>query len=132
MNEPRWIRVTALENLPLREGRAVALGDREIALFNLGDRVLATDNQCPHKGGPLCDGIVTGESVVCPLHAWKVNLASGVVERPTQGKDHCVTTYSTRIEDGIVVIALPVGHELRRDGLSRPSQARSAGEEAAA
>jgi nitrite reductase (NADH) small subunit len=116
MNEPRWIRVTAIENLPLREGRAVALGDREIALFNLGDRVLATDNRCPHQGGPLCDGIVTGESVVCPLHAWKVNLASGAVERPTQGKDHCVRTYPTRIEDGIVVVELPVVNECRRPG----------------
>ena len=116
MSEHRWIRVTRVENIPLREGRAVLLGDLEIALFNLGpstelgagDRVLATDNQCPHKGGPLCDGIVTGDSVVCPLHAWKVNLASGIVERPTQAKDHCVTTYPTRIEDGIVSIGLPV------------------------
>jgi nitrite reductase (NADH) small subunit len=113
MNEPRWIRVTALENLPWREGRAVRLGDREIALFNLGDRVLATDNQCPHKGGPLCDGIVTGESVVCPLHAWKVNLASGAVERPTHGKEHCVRTYPTRVDDGIVVIGLPAVNEFR-------------------
>ena len=119
MNEPRWIRVTALVNLPLREGRAVGLGDREIALFNLGDRVLATDNQCPHQGGPLCDGIVTGESVVCPLHAWKVNLASGAVERPTQGKDHCVATYPTRIEDGVVVIGLPVVNEFRRPGSAK-------------
>ena len=122
MNEPRWIRVTAIENLPLREGRAVALGDREIALFNLGDRVLATDNQCPHKGGPLCDGIVTGESVVCPLHAWKVNLASGVVERPTQGKDHCVTTYPTRIDDGVVVIGLPAVNECRRPGSAKQTR----------
>jgi nitrite reductase (NADH) small subunit len=125
MNEPRWIRVTAVENLPLREGRAVTLGDREIALFNLGNRVLATDNQCPHQGGPLCDGIVTGESIVCPLHAWKVNLASGVVERPTQGKDHCVRTYPTRIEDGIVVVGLGL------DGALVSSPAQRAGEEAA-
>jgi len=54
------------------------------------------------------DGIVTGESVVCPLHAWKVNLESGCVERPTIGKDHCVATYPTRIEDGIVIVGLPV------------------------
>ena len=106
MNDFGWIRVTAIENLPLREGRAVTLGNREVALFNLGDKVLATDNQCPHQGGPLCDGIVTGESVVCPLHAWKVNLASGSVERPTAGKDHCVFTYPTRVQDGIVMIDL--------------------------
>jgi nitrite reductase (NADH) small subunit len=118
MSERRWIRVTAVENLPLREGRAVRLGDTEVALFNLGDRVLATHNQCPHQGGPLCDGIVTGESVVCPLHAWKVNLASGEVERPANAKDHCVDTYPTRIEDGVVVIGLPV-----HSAQGRPSKA---------
>jgi nitrite reductase (NADH) small subunit len=107
----------------MREGRAVMLGSREIALFNLGDKVLATDNRCPHQAGPLCDGIVTGESVVCPLHAWKVNLASGDVERPTHGKDHCVSTYPTRIEDGVVIVGLPIAVETRRDGLSSPSNA---------
>ena len=119
----RWIRIAPTHDIPPREGRAVLIGDREIALFNLGpstglgagpsaalgasDRFLATDNQCPHQGGPLCDGIVTGTSVVCPLHAWKVNLASGQVERPTHGKEHCVRTYPTRIDDGVVSIGLP-------------------------
>ena len=109
-----WIRIAPIEHIPAREGRAVLIGDREIALFNLDDRFLATDNQCPHKGGPLCDGIVTGSSVVCPLHAWKVNLETGQVERPTHGKDHCVATYPTRVEDGIVLIELPrsVGADL--------------------
>ena len=111
MNTTRWIRVTSTANVPPREGRAVLIGEREIALFNLGDSFLATDNQCPHKGGPLCDGIVTGFSVVCPLHAWKVNLETGQVERPSHGQDHCVTTYPTRIEDGVVLIELPA--ELR-------------------
>ena len=123
MSSPRWVRITPTGQIPPREGRAVLIGDREIALFNLGpstqlgaspstalgasDRFLATDNQCPHKGGPLCDGIVTGRSVVCPLHAWKVNLETGQVERPAHGKDHCVATYPTRIEDGVVLIQLP-------------------------
>ena len=105
----RWVRITPVDNIPLREGRPVRIGGREIALFNLGDRFLATDNQCPHKGGPLCDGIVTGSSVVCPLHAWKVDLETGCVVRPAQGKDHCVASYPTRVEDGIVSVALPIG-----------------------
>ena len=108
MTDHIWLRVTACHNIPLREGRAVAMGDRELAIFNLGDRFLATDNQCPHKGGPLCDGIVTGSSVVCPLHAWKVSLVTGVVERPSSASDHCVNTYPTRVEDGVIVVALPV------------------------
>lgn len=115
MTSHRWIRITASENIPPREGRAVEVAGREIALFNLGpaaapgagDRFLATDNRCPHQGGPLCDGIVTGTSVVCPLHAWKVDLACGAVERPSTARDHCVETYPVRVEAGIVLVGLP-------------------------
>jgi nitrite reductase (NADH) small subunit len=103
----QWVRVTTTDNIPAREGRMVQLGGLEIAIFNLGDKFLATDNRCPHEGGPLCDGIVTGESVVCPLHAWKINLKGGNVERPTHGKDHCVSTYPTRVIDGIVSVEIP-------------------------
>lgn len=102
----QWVRVTSVENIPPREGRPVALGDREIAIFNLGDRFVATDNRCPHEGGPLCDGIVAGDTIVCPLHAWKVSLDTGAVERPT-GRGECVTTYPTRVEDGIIMLGLP-------------------------
>jgi nitrite reductase (NADH) small subunit len=102
-----WVRMARTGELPLREGRVAMVGDLEIALFHLGDRVLAVDNRCPHEGGPLCDGIVTGESVVCPLHAWKVRLGDGQVERPAAGKNHCVRTYETRVEDGIVAIRVP-------------------------
>ena len=107
MTDELWVRVTTVDNIPPREGRPVTIGSREIAIFNLGDRFLATDNRCPHQAGPLCDGIVTGESVVCPLHAWKVNLAGGGVERPANARDHCVSTYPVRVDDGVVVIALP-------------------------
>ena len=97
----RWIRIAPAIDLPPREGRAVLIGDREIAVFNLGDRIFATDNRCPHKGGPLCDGIVTGSAVVCPLHAWKVDLDTGEVQRPTAA-NACVQTYDTRVVDGIL------------------------------
>ena len=107
MSEGRWVKVTVVDNIPPREGRAVLVGERELALFNLGDRFLATDAQCPHEGGPLCDGIVTGNSVVCPLHAWKIDLESGAVTRPTHGKDHCVGTYATKVEDGVVSVQMP-------------------------
>ena len=108
MSEVRWVRVSVLEDVPPREGRAVVIGRRELAIFNLGDRVMATENRCPHKGGPLCDGIVTGASVVCPLHAWKINLEHGGVDRPA-GTASCVRTYDARIEDGIILVGLPAG-----------------------
>ena len=110
MSERQWLRITACENIPPREGRTAMAGDREIALFNLGDRFLAVGSRCPHQGGPLADGIVTGASVVCPLHAWKVNLQTGEVERPAHGKDHCVATYPTRVEEGVVLIGLPAAN----------------------
>lgn len=102
----RWVRVTACDNVPFREGRAVTIADREIALFNLGDRFVAVDNRCPHRGGPLCDGIVAGASVVCPLHAWKLDLETGRVERPA-AEGGCVRTYATRVDAGIVLVDVP-------------------------
>jgi nitrite reductase (NADH) small subunit len=107
MNEHRWVRMTACDNIPPREGRALEVAGREVALFNLGDRFLAVDNRCPHKGGPLCDGIVTGSAVVCPLHAWKIDLDTGAVERPA-GTGTCIHAYPARVENGIVMIRLPV------------------------
>ncbi len=107
MSDGRWVRLTACANIPLREGRAVKVGAREIAVFNLGDRFLAIDNRCPHQGGPLCDGLVAGRLVVCPLHAWKVGLETGAVAHPG-GVAACVTSYPTRVEGGIVLVELPV------------------------
>ena len=106
MSDARWIRITACDNIPPREGRTAVVGDREIAIFNVGDGFLAVDNRCPHRGGPLADGIVAGGAVVCPLHAWKIDLQTGSVERPA-GLEACVQSYPTRVEGGIVLIELP-------------------------
>jgi nitrite reductase (NADH) small subunit len=82
MSELHWIWLTEVGNVPQREGRLVEIGGRQLAVFNLGERFVVIDNRCPHKGGPLSDGIVAGDSVVCPLHGWKVNLQTGRVGRP--------------------------------------------------
>jgi nitrite reductase (NADH) small subunit len=100
-----WHRVTNVQNIPLREGRTVRVGDRDIAIFNLGERFLAVDGRCPHRGGPLADGIVVGETVVCPLHAWKVCLRSGSVQ--AQGEQACIESYPTRVEDGVLLVQYP-------------------------
>ena len=99
-----WVRVTTVENVPLREGRAVRVGEDEIAIFNLGDRFVACENACPHRGGPLADGIVSGNSVVCPLHAYKVCLDIGNVVKP----EVCVKvdTFPVRVENGVILVAL--------------------------
>jgi nitrite reductase (NADH) small subunit len=103
----QWIRISEVGNIPPREGRAARVGDHEIAVFNLGETFLAVDGHCPHQGGPLCDGIVAGETVVCPLHAWKINLKSGEVERPTAHVGRCIQSYATKVEDGVVMVEWP-------------------------
>jgi nitrite reductase [NAD(P)H] small subunit len=103
-----WIRITECRNIPLREGRAVSVGGHDVAIFNLGDRFLAIQNRCPHKGGPLADGIVSGAMVVCPLHGWKVNLATGTVASPP-AIGNCVKAFRARVESGWVFL------DLRRD-----------------
>ena len=102
--EMTWTRITPVENIPLREGRAVQVGDREIAIFNVDGRFLTIDNRCPHKGGPLCDGIISGTTVVCPLHGRRFDLESGLAVRASEPVS--VTTYPTRVENGIILVAL--------------------------
>src|SRR4051794_13337240 len=77
-----WIRITDASNIPVREGRAVQLGELSLAIFNTGEGFLAVENRCPHGGGPLADGIVGGSTVTCPLHNWRICLESGEVTRP--------------------------------------------------
>ena len=105
-----WVRIAYCRDIPLREGRAVKICNREIAIFNLGERFLAVENRCPHKGGPLADGIVSGATVVCPLHAWSMSLETGKgVNGPSASS--CVETFQTRVEGGVVLLEL---REMRR------------------
>ncbi|MBO0910361.1 MAG: nitrite reductase small subunit NirD [Acidobacteria bacterium] len=105
-----WVRIARADDIPLREGRAVEVRGREIAIFNLGNRFLSVANRCPHRSGPLADGMVSGASVVCPLHAWTFSLETGEGQAaPSLGS--CVQTFSTRVEDGIVAVELPLDRE---------------------
>jgi nitrite reductase (NADH) small subunit len=108
MKQGDWIRITPAANIPPREGRSVQLGDLELAIFNLGDRFVAIENRCPHKGGPLADGIVSslGDSVTvtCPLHNWRVCVDSGAVRKPG-GEAACVRGFQVKVEDGVVMVS---------------------------
>jgi nitrite reductase (NADH) small subunit len=107
----KWIQITEAVNVPLREGRAVDLGDRQLALFHLEDRFVAVENKCPHNGGPLADGIVGGAdgqvTVTCPLHAWRICLDSGQVTKPCDTAVKPVETYPVRLVDGVIEIGVP-------------------------
>lgn len=90
------VSIGTLTDFPEKVGKVVRVRQREIAVFRLEDgRLTAVENRCPHRGGPLAEGIVCGEHVFCPLHDWKINLRDGQVEEPDKG---CVKTYSVEIE----------------------------------
>ena len=100
--ESRWTRIAPTASIPPQEGRAVTVAGAELAIFNLGERFVTISNQCPHQGGPLCDGIVSGAVVVCPLHGWRFDLNTGLAVRASLPA--CVETYPTRVEDGIILV----------------------------
>ena len=110
MQQSNWIKITALDNLPLREGRSVKLAGLDIAIFNLGDRCVALENRCPHLGGPLVDGIVSSSNgkitVTCPLHARRVCLDRGEVLVPSGSSEDCALTFPVAVVDGVVTICL--------------------------
>ncbi len=110
IRERSWTRITGIENIPLREGRSVAIDSLELAIFNLDGRFVTIENRCPHKGGPLCDGIVSGTTVVCPLHGWRFDLDTGMAVRASLPA--CVTSFPTRVEDGIVLVDTGAGSRI--------------------
>ncbi|MSV34367.1 MAG: nitrite reductase small subunit NirD [Bryobacterales bacterium] len=99
-----WTPITTVDKIPLHEGRAVTVNGIEIAIFHLEKRYLTIQNKCPHKGGPLCDGIVAGTAVVCPLHGRRFDLETGMAVRASEPSS--VATYPTRVEDGVILVDL--------------------------
>ncbi|MCL7745787.1 nitrite reductase small subunit NirD [Halalkalibacter alkaliphilus] len=98
------IEVAALSDLTVGIGQRVNVDGEEIALFKQRDgSVKAIQNSCPHKGGPLSEGIVSGEHVFCPLHDWKINVNDGQVQAPDVG---CVKKYKVDVEEELVYIYL--------------------------
>lgn len=94
----------ALDEIPLQGSRVVQTANGDIAVFRTADdRVFALDDRCPHKGGPLSQGIVHGDRVACPLHNWLIELGSGQAVAPDQG---CVRRHQARLENGRVFLKL--------------------------
>jgi len=108
ITQRNWTKITRAENIPPREGRSVKVGGLEIAVFNINGRFLTVENACPHKGGPLCDGIVTGTAVVCPLHGRHFDLETGIPVRASEPS--CLAVFPTCVEDGVILVDLDAGH----------------------
>ncbi len=97
--------ICKLEDIPVLGSRVVKrAGQIDIAIFrNDQDKVFALLDKCPHKGGPLSQGIVHGESVTCPLHSWKICLPDGEAQAPDVG---CAQRFDVKVEDGHVYLGL--------------------------
>jgi|688.fasta_scaffold42498_2 nitrite reductase (NADH) small subunit len=105
--EPLWIDVGADIEVPRRGARRVRTPSGDIAVFRTGDgAIYALRDRCPHKGGPLSQGIVHGASVTCPLHGWTIDLASGEPTGADQGKG-CTPTLAVKVVEGRVLVAAP-------------------------
>jgi len=72
-----WINALKTADLKPGEAKAIVAGDREIAIFNVDGQFHAIDNLCPHRGGPLADGLLEGNIVVCPWHGWRFDVTTG-------------------------------------------------------
>jgi nitrite reductase (NADH) small subunit len=93
-----------LAQIPPGEGRTFQVGERRLAVFHTrGGAIYATQADCPHRGGPLADGLLGGTTLICPLHSWTFDITTGAALMGSCG----LATYPVRLsEDGQIVLAL--------------------------
>jgi nitrite reductase (NADH) small subunit len=99
-----WIKVCLLSDIAPLGSRVVASTQGAIAIFrNADNQVFALHDKCPHKGGPLSQGMVHGDTVTCPLHGWKLGLKEGQAVAPDKG---CARSFAVKAEAGSVWLQL--------------------------
>ena len=97
-----WIDIGAIEDVPVRGARLVKTRVGCVAIFRTAEHeVFAASNSCPHRGGPLSEGIVHGQSVTCPLHNWVFDLNTGTAQGADDGQ---IETYPVRLEAGRILL----------------------------
>ena len=106
-NQPeRWIEIGYMNDIPRRGARCVKGPGYAIALFRTSDdQIFALEDKCPHKGGPLSQGIVHDGCVTCPLHNWVISLKDGEVQGEDQGR---VSTIPVRLEGTQIFIDIGI------------------------
>jgi nitrite reductase (NADH) small subunit len=103
-NLRNFVDVGALDDIPSLGARTITTARGDIAIFRTGnDEVYALRDQCPHKQGPLSQGIVHGTSVTCPLHNWVISLDTGKAQELDVG---CTPRFAVKVEAGRVLLAL--------------------------
>ena len=98
-----WKLICSLEDIPVLGARRVTREKGlDVAIFrDESDNVFALLDRCPHKGGPLSQGIVFGQQVACPLHNWTINLCDGQAQAPDEG---CTQKFSVKIDAGLIYL----------------------------
>jgi nitrite reductase/ring-hydroxylating ferredoxin subunit len=98
-----FVKVGETAELLPGQGCVVEVGGRELALFNVEGEFFCLDNECPHRDGPLGEGDLEDDVVMCPWHAWQINVRTGEVLY-TPGL--CVRTHACKVEDGTVLVEI--------------------------
>src|SRR5512141_1999673 len=98
-----YVRVARYDDIPEGEAKVVQVRGIEIGLFKISGEIHALDNICPHRGGPLAEGIVRGGEITCPWHAWSFNIRTGAY---TDDARLSVKKFEVRVEDGEIKVAV--------------------------
>ncbi|GAC1531947.1 MAG: nitrite reductase small subunit NirD [Ramlibacter sp.] len=103
MKRDDWTVICRVDDIPVLGSRRVARPQGiDVAVFRTSDnQVFALLDRCPHKGGPLSQGIVFGTSVACPLHNWTIGLDTGCANAPDEG---CTPRFACKVDDGQVLL----------------------------
>lgn len=99
-----FVEVAKTSDLPVGRARAVTVEGRTIALYHTATGFYATDNTCPHRGGPLAEGDLIGDEIVCPWHLWGFDVATGACPG---NREVSVAAYEVHVEDDRVMVRVP-------------------------
>lgn len=101
MNE--YLEIANTSEIAVGQTRTVTVGQRRIAVYRTAKGIFATDNTCPHRGGPLAEGDLMGDEIVCPWHLWNFNVETGATPITTE---LCLVTHEVRIEGEKILVKL--------------------------
>ena len=99
-----WVPIGKVENIPMRGARCVKHGDKTIAIFRTSeDEIFALEDKCPHKNGPLSQGIIHDNCVTCPLHNWIISLKTGQAQGADTGQTQ---SFAVRVEGAEIFLKI--------------------------
>ncbi len=99
-----WLEIGRVEDIPRQGARVIRTAQGDIAVFRTAtDEIFALRDRCPHKGGPLSQGIVSGKTVTCPLHNWNIALDTGEAVAPDEG---CAGHFPVKVVEGKISLLL--------------------------